>query len=126
MSLELTGKVLEVMEAEQVSATFKKRVIVLEVVEDNPQYAQFIPVEFVQAKTDLLDGFNAGDEVAIKFNPRGRKWVNPQGETRYFPSYQGWAINLIGGHGHQGQGDQPPSFSAPVEVEDAISEEVPF
>ena len=36
-----------------------------------------------------------GQNVNIGINLRGREWVNPQGETKYFNSIQGWRIEVI-------------------------------
>ena len=68
---------------------FRKREVVVTTEE---QYPQPIMVEFVQDKTDLLNNFNVGQNVKISINLRGREWVNPQGETKYFNSIQGWRI----------------------------------
>jgi len=68
---------------------FRKREVVVTTEE---QYPQHILVEFVQDKTDLLNNFQVGQMVKISINLRGREWVNPQGETKYFNSIQGWRI----------------------------------
>ena len=68
---------------------FRKRELVVTTEE---QYPQHILVEFVQDKTDLLNTFQVGQLVKISINLRGREWVNPQGETKYFNSIQGWRI----------------------------------
>ena len=69
---------------------FRKRELVITTDE---QYPQSILVEFVQDKCDLLDKFEVGKNVKIGINLRGREWTNPQGETKYFNSIQGWNIN---------------------------------
>ena len=33
-----------------------------------------------------------GSNVSVSINLRGRKWVTPQGETKYFNTIQGWKI----------------------------------
>lgn len=71
---------------------FRKRELVLTTEE---QYPQHILVEFVQDKTDLLNNFNPGQQVKISINLRGREWTNPQGETKYFNSIQGWRIESL-------------------------------
>ena len=71
---------------------FRKREVVVTTEE---QYPQPIMVEFVQDKTDLLNNFNVGQNVKISINLRGREWVNPQGETKYFNSIQGWRIESL-------------------------------
>lgn len=71
---------------------FRKREVVVTTEE---QYPQHIMVEFVQDKTDLLNNYNVGQNVKININLRGREWVNPQGETKYFNSIQGWRIENV-------------------------------
>ena len=62
---------------------FRKREVVVTTEE---QYPQHILVEFVQDKCDLLNNYSVGQMVKISINLRGREWVNPQGETKYFNS----------------------------------------
>ncbi|WP_127018744.1 DUF3127 domain-containing protein [Flagellimonas beolgyonensis] len=68
---------------------FRKREMVVTTEE---QYPQHILVEFVQDKCDLLNNFSVGQMVKVSINLRGREWVNPQGETKYFNSIQGWRV----------------------------------
>ena len=74
----------------QVSASFKKRELVITTEE---QYPQSILIEFAQDKCDLLNNLQIGQDVKVSINLRGREWVNPQGETKYFNSIQGWKID---------------------------------
>ena len=90
--MEVSGRVKVIGAEQQVSASFKKRELV---VTTDEQYPQTIMVEFTQDKTDLLNNYNLGDEVKISINLRGREWVNPQGETKYFNSIQGWRIEKM-------------------------------
>lgn len=71
---------------------FRKRELVVTTEE---QYPQHILVEFVQDKCDLLNNFNVGQMVKVSINLRGREWVNPQGETKYFNSIQGWRVESL-------------------------------
>ncbi len=87
--MEIIGKVKVINPEQQVSATFKKRELVVTTEE---QYPQHIMVEFTQDKCDLLNNFRQGQPVKVSINLRGREWVNPQGETKYFNSIQGWRI----------------------------------
>ena len=52
-------------------------------------------IEFIQDKCELLNAFQVGQAVKIGINLRGREWVNPQGETKYFNSVQGWRIDAV-------------------------------
>ncbi len=88
--MEIKGTIKLIGEAQTFGSNgFKKRDCVIMTEE---QYPQPILVEFVQDKCDLLDKFAEGQAVAISINIRGREWVNPQGETKYFNSIQGWRI----------------------------------
>ena len=87
--MEVVGKVKVVSPEQQVSASFKKRELVVTTEE---QYVQHILIEFAQDKCDLLNGISVGQEVKVSINLRGREWVNPQGETKYFNQIQGWKI----------------------------------
>ena len=82
---------------------FRKRELVLTTEE---QYPQHLLIEFIQDKTDLLNTFNIGQKVRININLRGREWTNPQGETKYFNSVQGWRIEALE---QEEQGNIPPT-----------------
>ncbi len=92
--MKVRGKLLEIKETQQVSDTFKKRVFVLEYA-GNPQYPEYVSFELIQDRCSLLDGFQPGQEVEVSFNLKGRKWINPQGETKYFNAIQAWRIEAI-------------------------------
>lgn len=90
--MEVVGKI-KVVNAEQVvSASFKKRELV---VTTDEQYPQHILIEFAQDKCDLLNKYSVGETVKVSINLRGREWVNPQGETKYFNQIQGWRIEML-------------------------------
>ncbi len=91
--MEVKGKIKLITDTKTYGANgFRKREVVI--VTDE-QYPQFLNIEFIQDKTDLLDQFKPGDEVEININLRGREWVSPQGETKYFNSIQGWRISKV-------------------------------
>jgi len=91
--MEIQGKVKLIGETQTFGANgFRKRELVITTEE---QYPQHIMVEFVQDKTDLLNNYQVGQLVKVSINLRGREWVNPQGETKYFNSIQGWRIENL-------------------------------
>ena len=91
--MEIQGKIKLVGETQTFGTNgFRKREVVITTEE---QYPQHIMVEFVQDKTDLLDNYQVSQQVKININLRGREWVNPQGETKYFNSIQGWRIENL-------------------------------
>lgn len=95
--MEIQGTIKSIGETETFgSNNFKKRELVVSTQE---QYPQPLLIEFVQDKCDLLNNFAEGQDVKVSINLRGREWVNPQGETKYFNSIQGWRIESLGGGG---------------------------
>ena len=91
--MEVQGRIKMVGETQTFGSNgFRKREVVVTTEE---QYPQHIMVEFVQDKTDLLNNYQVGQQVKISINLRGREWVNPQGETKYFNSIQGWRIEAL-------------------------------
>ena len=107
--MEVSGKIKKIGNVEQVSASFQKRELV---VETSEQYPQFISINFVQDKCDVLNGYKLGDNVTVGINLRGREWVNPQGETKYFNDIQGWKISKADA---SAPSEQPESLSAQFE-----------
>ena len=87
--MEVVGKVKVVGATQEVSASYKKRELVVTTQE---QYPQHIAIEFAKDKVNLLDALQVGQEVVVHINLWGREWINPQGETKYFNSIKGWKI----------------------------------
>ena len=88
--MEVLGRVKLINPVQQVSASFKKRELVVTTEE---QYPQHILIEFAQDKCSLLDNIQINEDVTVHINLRGREWVNQQGETKYFNQIQGWKID---------------------------------
>lgn len=124
--MEVVGKVKWLDETKTYGSNgFRKREVVITTEE---QYPQHILVEFVQDKCELLDSFNVGQNVKIGINLRGREWVNPQGETKYFNSVQGWRIE---GQSAGAPSEMPPmpppaSFQATEEADTNVEDDLPF
>ena len=124
--MEVAGKIKWLDETKTYGGNgFRKREVVVTTEE---QYPQHILVEFVQDKCDLLDSFNVGQPVKIGINLRGREWVNPQGETKYFNSVQGWRIE---GQATAAAAEMPPmppasSFQGTDEEDRAVEDDLPF
>ena len=91
--MEITGKIKWIDQVKTYGSNgFRKREIVITTQE---QYPQNIIIEFVQDKCELLDSYQIGQDVRIGINLRGREWVNPEGQTKYFNSIQGWRIDQL-------------------------------
>lgn len=108
---------------------FQKRELV---VTTDEQYPQYILINFVQDKCNLLNTTNIGDQVNVSVNLRGREWINPQGETKYFNDIQGWKVSHITGAPQQApvqpQAQQPtlPNNQAAANFNETDEDDLPF
>ena len=90
--MEITGKIKLIRDTQTFGEKgFRKREMVITTTE---QYPQMLMVEFTQDKCDLLDNYSVGQDVKIAINLRGREWINPEGEAKYFNSIDGWKISV--------------------------------
>ena len=104
--MDVQGKIKKIDETKEYGNNgFRKREVVITTEE---QYPQFLNIEFIQDKCQLLDNFQVGQEVKIGINLRGREWVSPQGETKYFNSIQGWRIENLQRSAPNGAPMPPP------------------
>lgn len=90
--MEVTGKIHVLGQKQQITSEFVKQELV---VKTDEQYPQFISINFIKEKCDLLNNFNVGQSVKVNINIRGREWTNPVGEVKYFNDIQGWKIELL-------------------------------
>lgn len=124
--MEVQGKIKMIDETKTYGSNgFRKRELVVTTEE---QYPQHIMIEFVQDKTDLLNSYQVGQNVKVSINLRGREWVNPQGETKYFNSIQGWRIENIDQSVSQGMPPMPPAdaFEPATNLNDDDHDDLPF
>ncbi|WCO01413.1 DUF3127 domain-containing protein [Psychroserpens ponticola] len=123
--MEVQGKVKMISETQTFGSNgFRKRELVVTTEE---QYPQHILIEFVQDKTDLLNNYQVGQGVKVNINLRGREWVNPQGETKYFNSVQGWRIENLQANAE----NMPPvapaeAFEPATNINEEDHDDLPF
>ncbi len=118
--MEVQGKIKLIGETQTFGTNgFRKRELVVTTEE---QYPQHIMIEFVQDKTELLDAYKVGQPVKININLRGREWVNPQGEAKYFNSIQGWRIENVQQDASSGNAPPVPPAEA-FEPVDSLNED---
>ncbi len=114
--MEIQGKIKVLNETQTFGDTgFKKRGLV---VTTDEQFPQHVLVEFVQDKCDILNNYKVGQDVKVSINIRGREWINPQGEAKYFNSIQGWRI--------EDATVQAESFAPAPNLSDNDPDNVPF
>ena len=81
-------KIIMIGKLQEFNSGFTKVDFVVETQED---YPQTIILEAHKEKADNLIQYNkVGDFVDVSYNLRGRSWVNPEGETKYFNSIVAW------------------------------------
>lgn len=101
MAYDVTGRLHEIFDEQQVSEKFRKREFVLEV--QDGQYPEQIKFQLVQDKTALIDPYKMGDEVKVTFNLRGRGF-NKNGQMLYFTNLEAWRIEPATGGAPAGSG----------------------
>ena len=119
MSFELTGKLIDAGTTQQVTDTFSKREFVIEVIETvkGTDYTNYIKLQLLQNKCDLLEAFTINTEVKVNFNIKGRKWEK-DGKVNYFNSLDCWRIEGI---------NEAPVQDTPVQNEVVADDgELPF
>ena len=91
--MKVIGKLIEVMETQQVTEKFSKREFVVQYAE-NPEYPEYIKFQ-LNNKTELINKFEVGDEIEVHFNLTGKPWTNKDGVTTYFNNLVAWKIVMI-------------------------------
>ena len=91
--MEIQGRIKQIFPSQMIGQNgFEKRDLVI-VTDEN--YPQTIIIQFTQQRCDLLNNLQVGQNVKVYINIRGREWTNPQGETKYFNTIEGWKIEVI-------------------------------
>ena len=124
--MEVTGKIKLIDETKTYGNNgFRKREVVITTEE---QYPQQILIEFIQDKCELLNNYQVDQNVKIGINLRGREWTNPEGETKYFNSIQGWRIDAL----ENDSSNEMPPMPTPTSFEPAegdaneVDDDLPF
>ena len=85
----------ELRSYQKISDRFQKREFVIEVEnEKNPQWNDFVKVQLIQDRCDLLETIQLNENIKVYFNLRGRKWEN-NGQVSYFTNLEGWRIEKV-------------------------------
>jgi Domain of unknown function (DUF3127) len=91
MSLEITGKLIKKYDVQEVptrsSNVFRKREFVVELTEEinGNNYTNYAKMQLVQAKCDIINSFNEGDNVKVS---RYEK----DGKTGYITNLDAWRV----------------------------------
>ena len=113
MAFEVTGKLIEIYNAQQVSERFTKREFVLEI--QDGAYAQFIKFQANNDRARELDPYQPGDEVKVSFNLSGRPFTGRDGTQQYFTNLVAWRVDRASGNAApSGQGSYQEPYRAPA------------
>ncbi len=107
MSYQLEATIHKIFDTEAKTDKFKSRDVVCVT---NDQYPQYIKIQFVQDRCELLDSFREGDEVRIFFDLRGKEW-----QEKYFTNLQAWKIertSVVVGRSEPKKADKPDGWDA--------------
>ncbi|MFH1049567.1 MAG: DUF3127 domain-containing protein [bacterium] len=93
MTYTLTGKLIDILNIQNVSETFQKREFVVETVENSSgrDFVEQIKFQLLQDKCGLIDNYSIGNNVKVSFNIRGRRWEK-DGRVNYFTNLDAWKI----------------------------------
>lgn len=124
----ISGTIKVVGKTQDVSDKFKKRELVI--TEPGGQRPSYIPIEFTQDRTSLLDSYKPGEEVTVKCYVNGREWTGRDGVTKYFLSLSGNQIEraVSGGGTSSGSYQQapPPSMADMPASTGGDEDDLPF
>ena len=113
MNYEVTGRLIQKEDTQRISDRFQKREFVIEVEnEKNPQWNDFVKIQLIQDRCDLLENIQLNEEIKVYFNLRGRKWEN-KGQVTYFTNLEGWRIEKV-----QPQESADQTAPPPYKIED--------
>jgi len=115
--MTIKGKIKVINPTVQVSEKFSKREFV--VTTTTEMYPQDIIMQMAKDKNNLLDGLQVGQEVDVDINLRGREWINPQGEAKYFNTIEAWRITPMA------VANMPVQNQVPIEQVAPINETLP-
>ena len=93
--MDVIGVLKVKFDTQVVSEKFRKREMVLTITDGPSGYQQHVTFQLTQDKVALIDSYNVGEEIKVHFNLRGREWVSPQNETKYFNTLEAWRIERV-------------------------------
>ncbi len=121
MSFEITGKLTEKFNTQEVTNTFKKREFVIEKVENagGREFTEVIKFQLSQDRCDLIDPYNLNEDIKVHFNIKGRKWEK-DGRVSYFTNLEAWRLEKVATEQGSDIPPQPALDDIPPETENDL------
>ncbi len=124
MNFEIVGNLIVKEDEQAISASFKKREFVIEVLnERNSDWNDFIKFQLTQDRCSQLDSFNLGESIKVSFNIKGRKWEK-DGKVNYFSNLEAWRLEKV--QATVDPGTPPPPFQESEVPKAGENEDLPF
>jgi hypothetical protein len=122
--MEIVGILKMIDETKVVNASgFRKRDFV---VTTDEQYPQHIIINLIQDKCDMMNNFQVGEQVKVHINIRGREWVNPEGQVKYFNDISAWKIEkMVAVNPNVQQQVAPPTYNASTYTAPVVTNQSP-
>lgn len=99
-SFEIQGEIHSIDETRTYGQNnFTKREFVVKLTGEgeNPSYPNYVALEFIKDRCNMLDNYRKGDEVKVAFDLGGRLWTPPGKPERCFVSLTAWRIEKLSG-----------------------------
>lgn len=77
--LEVQGKIHEILPILNLKGSFYKREFILAIEQE-----QYISFDTIGEQIKLLEKYKLGDQVIVIFRLKGKLWMNPKGEKKYY------------------------------------------
>jgi single-strand DNA-binding protein len=84
MSYEVEGTLHKIYNTENKSGSFQTREFVVRV---DGQYPQYVKLQLVQDRCNIIDNFQENSRVKVSFDLRGREW-----QDKFFTTLNAWRI----------------------------------
>ena len=121
--MNIVGTIKLIKDVQVITQSFKKREFVVTTQE---QYPQDILIDLIQDKVDILNKYKVGDAVNVSINIRGREWISPSGEVKYFNTIQAWAIEPLTVDGASTTTAAAQPIYTPVDTSNGDDDDLPF
>lgn len=91
--MQVQGTIQSISLAKKVTESFTKRDFTLTIDEDK-QYPQTLQFELHNDRVDIIEAYDAGDQVMVDFNLKGRQFMK-DGEQRTINTLACWKIQPL-------------------------------
>jgi len=126
-SFEAQGVIHSIDETKEYGQNgFTKREFVIKLTGEgeNPDYPNYVALELIKDKCQLMDQYQVGEEVNVHFNLSGRLWSQPGKPEKCFTSLQAWRVERASDAAQQAA--PAASFDAPPFPGQGFDDDVPF